>query len=100
MKTKRLLITNEEKAREIAARNAYNYEYEESSEVECEQSTFEMAEWKDEQFTKQKQELIDKSCEWMKDNVPHYLESYGPESSDVCIEKESLINDFRKAMEE
>lgn len=43
-------MTNEEKAKEIAERNAYYYEYEGSSESECEQSAFEMAEWKDEQF--------------------------------------------------
>lgn len=58
-----------------------------------------LAEWKDEQFAAEKQALIDKACEWLKGNVSRYLASYGPESSDVCIEKASLIKNFRKTME-
>ena len=64
------------------------------------QNIMAMAQWKDKQFAAEKQALIDKACEWLKGNVSRYLASYGPESSDVCIEKASLINNFRKAMEE
>ena len=45
-------MTNEEKAIEITLRNgAYD-------------AALEMAEWKDEQFSKEKNEFIDKACEW------------------------------------
>jgi len=44
-----------------------------------------MAELKDKQFAQEKQALINKACEWLKENYPYYFE--------IDIEEE-----FRKAM--
>ena len=90
-------MTNEEKSKEIAQNNRINY-YEgdigwgdriKSSEEECYDSAMEMAEWKDEQFAKEKQALIDKACEW----VTHYFKDFvGYNCSG------ELIKDFEKAL--
>lgn len=93
-------MTNEEKAIEIGVKYQTPCHGVGDCEFEARQSALEMAQWKDEQFAAEKQALIDKACEWVKGNVHRYLASYGTESSDVCIEKASLIKDFRKAMEE
>ena len=70
-------MTNEEKAEEIARSNQ-KFFYEDggydikSSDEECYDSAMEMAEWKDEQFAKEKQALIDNVCEWLKNNIRDY----------------------------
>ena len=70
-------MTNEEKAEEIARSNQ-KFFYEDggydikSSDEECYDSAMEMARWKDEQFAKEKQALIDNVCEWLKNNIRDY----------------------------
>ena len=70
-------MTNEEKAEEIARSNQ-KFFYEDggydikSSDEECYDSAMEMARWKDEQFAKEKQALIDNVCEWLKNNIHDY----------------------------
>ena len=90
-------MTNEEKSKEIAQNNRINY-YEgdigwgdriKSSEEECYVSAMEMAEWKDEQFAKEKQALIDKACEWV---TPYFKNLVGYYCSG------ELIKDFEKAL--
>lgn len=90
-------MTQEEKAKEIAHNNRINY-YEgdigwgdriKSSEEECYDSAMEMAEWKDEQFAKEKQALIDKACEWV---TPYFKDLVGYNCSG------ELIKDFEKAL--
>lgn len=77
-------MTNEEKANEIALKYAREYLvskndshkqnilFKESSIIECEKASLEMAKWKDEDFAKEKQSLIDKACEWLEHNVWEY----------------------------
>lgn len=74
-------MTNEEKANEIALKYAREYVvskndshkrnilFKESSIIECEKASLEMAEWKDEQLEAEKQALIDKACEWLRNNM-------------------------------
>lgn len=48
-----------------------------------------MAEWKE-------QQLIDKACEWLKDNANDYLDWYDWER--CWVDKDELVYDFKKAM--
>ena len=50
------------------------------------------AEWKDEQFKVEKQQWIDKACEWMKNNMAYYC-GY------TSVYEDNLIEKFKKAME-
>ena len=52
----------------------------------------EMAAWKEEQFTKKKEQWIDKACEWMKNNIAYYC-GY------TSVYEDNLIEKFKKAME-
>lgn len=57
-----------------------------------EKALLEMAAWKDEQFAKEKQQLIEKACEWLKSkSCCGYIED---------VEADELIARFKKAMEE
>jgi hypothetical protein len=52
----------------------------------------EMAEWKDEQFAIEKQQLIENACEWVKSiSCCGYIED---------IKADEFIEDFKKAMNE
>lgn len=53
------------------------------------------AQWKDEQFTKQKQALIDKACEWLGKNAFNF--DYINVNGEIM---KYFFEDFRKAMEE
>lgn len=56
-----------------------------------------MAEWKDEQHAKEKQQWIEKACEWLKDNAnDSYLDWYDWEK--CRLNKDELLHDFREAM--
>ena len=62
--------------------------------TDCDRATIkkllmEMAEWKDEQFAKEKQALIDKACEWV---TPYFKDLVGYNCSG------ELIKDFEKAL--
>lgn len=84
-------MTNLEKADEL-----YPY-YEDMTDLE----TFQIAsrrtgfiagaEWKE-------QQMIDKACEWLKDNANDYLDWYDWEQ--CRVDKDELVYDFKKAMEE
>lgn len=87
------ILTNEEKAREIAYTHplSWNISY---------FSAIEMAQWKDEQFTKEKQQTIEKACEFLKNHThtrnegaTHCVVSNGETQDD-------FIDNFKKAMEE
>ena len=51
-------------------------------------AVLEMAEWKDEQFEKQKKEFLNKACEWLTENI------------DISKRPSHIVMDFRKYMEE
>ena len=95
-------MTNEEKAYEIARFNREFYgecgASHKYSEEECYDSAMDMAKWKDEQFAKEKQALIDKDCEWLRYNKEHSL--IGCE--DPCLIgflTEEFIMEFCKTIE-
>ena len=56
--------------------------YTESSRATIKKLLMKIAEWKDEQFAKEKQALIDKACEWLRYNKEHPL---------ICCEDPCLI---------
>ena len=59
-------MTNAEKAREIAELlYPYNVNEDNCEHYVCYEATIQMAEWKDEQFAKEKQKLINEACEWL-----------------------------------
>ena len=98
-------MTNEEKANEIA-------HYHCSSELNLLQaynSALDMAEWKDEQFAEEKQQLIEKACEWLDKNASGYAQIISNTSQSTSIfgsvrycgfATDKLIEDIKKAMEE
>lgn len=104
---KALQIKDDEKAEMIAYScshllrcercGAYIWEAKDSADTAF-KSAMKMAKWKDEDFAKEKQSLIDKACEWLKDNKEHPL--IGCEDTDLSgFLTEEFIADFRKAME-
>ena len=65
-------MTNEEKTKALVDELGIIY-------TDCERATIkellmEMAEWKEEQFAKEKQALIDKACEWV---TPYFKDLVG-----------------------
>jgi DNA-binding protein H-NS len=90
-------MTNEEKAQEICEKNK-RYKVKCSS-LECYLSAMEMAEWKDEQHAEEKQQWIEKACEWLEEHVREY-KYYDPDFSDGNIDVDDLVYTFKKAMEE
>lgn len=83
---------NEEKAREFANYFACETDYKESAAYS---SAMAMAEWKDEQFEKQERQLIDKACEWMKNNINDY---YTTNEFEQWFDE--MFDDFKQAMKE
>lgn len=72
--------------------------YTESNRAMIKKLLMKIAEWKDEQFAKEKQALIDKACEWLRNNKEHPL--IGCE--DPCLIgflTEEFIMEFRKTIE-
>ena len=57
-----------------------------------------IAEWKDEQFAKEKQALIDKACEWLRNNKEHLLIGCEDPYLIGFLTKE-FIMEFRKTIE-
>ena len=57
----------------------------------------EVAQWKDEQHKQEKQQLIDKACEWIQQNVAKYIYVDNGEKS---LDQYFFGVDFEKAMEE
>lgn len=76
-------MTNEEKALEIATNNGWT-----EMDFSKKTSAIQMAKWKDEQFAKERQELIDKAWKWMQEHI------------NLIGSPMELHMSFRKAMEE
>lgn len=81
-------MTNREKADEIASTIQKNLFF--NSTKECLDSAMAMAKWKDEEFVQEKQQLVEKACEWLLQQE----EIIGISFTDDFIVR------FRKAMEE
>ena len=84
------IITNEQKAKEIAKR--FHTEYRALSVCDydsfddCFKSALESMEWKDEQAAQEKQQLIDNACEWLEKYL-FYLDK-----------KDDVINNFKQTI--
>ena len=100
-------MTNEEKAREIARFNREFYSTggtsHKYSDEECYDSAMDMAEWKDEQFVREKEKFIDKACEWIKNNIHDYMMTRDGEIIDTFDEMDWLdymFRDLKESMKE
>ena len=80
-------ITDNQKAQEIS--DSYYMPDTGFNREDLYDAGMEMAQWKEEQ-------MIEKACEWLKDNANDYLDWYDWESCRVNIDE--LLYDFRKAM--
>ena len=60
-------MTNEEKALALSSMNRYDFSVKESNAAYT--AAMAMAQWKDEQLEAEKQALIDKACEWLRNNM-------------------------------
>lgn len=98
-------MTNGLKAREIANCNKCPYNIhrcKHNKDTWCHEyrMTLEMAQWKDEQFAKQKQAIIDNACEWLKENFNVILERFECGAIERVLFTPEIEERFRKAMEE
>jgi hypothetical protein len=76
------IISNEEKAEQIAQYHCAN----KLSLIQAYNSALDMAEWKDEQFAKEKQQIISNAVDWLNKYL-FYLDK-----------KDDIINNCIKAM--
>ena len=63
-------------------------------------AAMEMARWKDEQLEAEKQALIDKACEWLRNNS-YMLDDWDEDKCWVTFEftsKDEMIKEFHKTM--
>lgn len=53
----------------------------------------------DETWWKCEESMVDKACEWLRENVNKYLYNRGGDEEYIPTCGDTLFNDFRKAME-
>lgn len=65
------------------------------------------AQWKDEQFRAEKQQWIEKACEWLNENAEDYVTTTmlptgndGYKVGTTYLQLDKLVNNFLKAMED
>lgn len=94
-------MTNEEKSKALVDELGIIY-------TDCERATIkellmEMAEWKDKQFTQEKEKFIDNVCEWIKNNIHDYMMTGEGEFLDSFDEMnwlDYMFGDMKEAMKE
>jgi hypothetical protein len=97
-----LARTNEEIANNIAKDWKMTYlamendggTYDVDSFDDCYGAALEALQWKDKQLKKQEQQLIDKACEWLKNNINDY---YTTNEFEQWFDE--MFEDFKQAME-
>lgn len=87
----------EEKANEIAENNLKWYYEEGTSYDECYQSAMAMAQWKDEQHAKEKQQWIDKAVDFISKRFYIGINNHITSKEDYYTLTE-LIRDFKQTM--
>lgn len=87
-------MTNEEKAREVAKKHM---PFCGVPITECIAAALEMAEWKDEQHAKEKQQWIEKACKWLKENIHDYYTT-GDGGDEFEGWFDDMFEDFREEM--
>ena len=88
-------MIDEEKAKALVDELGINY-------TDCHRATIkkllmDMAEWKEEQFVKEKQALIDKACKWVDTYFKDLVATYFKDLVGYYCSGE-LIKDFEKAL--
>ena len=94
-------MTNEEKSKALVDELGIIY-------TDCERATIkellmEMAEWKDKQFTQEKEKFIDNVCEWLRNNIGGYMMTGEGEFIDSFDEMnwlDYMFGDMKEAMKE
>lgn len=103
------MATIEQRARAYTNRNGVQFlsgfekaEYDAYIKGATEQKEIDNEEWqKDMRYVNiRKQELIDKACEWLMENVSNYLYNTGGFEEYIPQCGDAMFIDFRKAMEE
>ena len=91
MSNKQKIMSNKQKAREIA--EYLNQPNGSNSLLQCHQAAMAMAEWKDKQFKKEKERWIEKSAIWIMNHISDYF---------GCppVYPRTMIDDYKKAMKE
>ena len=92
-------MTNEEKSKALVDELGIIY-------TDCERATIkellmEMAEWKDKQFTQEKEKFIDNVCEWLRNNIDDYMMTGEGEFLDSFDEMDwldDMFGDLKKEM--
>ena len=93
-------MTNEEKATEIAeSKYVYDVNKDNCEFYDCYISGIEMAEWKEKEFAQEKQNLIDKACEWLKNNMYEGICEQILSKNTYPFMRD-FIEEFRKAISE
>lgn len=87
-------MTDREKANDLAQYYSEESDYKRTVGYDC---AIAMADWKDEQHTEEKQQWIEKSCEWLEKHVEDFMP---PTNSLHDYNTGELIHFFKKAMEE
>lgn len=98
-------ISNEEKAKHIAANLVFELieplvlskEQRQQIEFKMYYALIEMAEWKDEQHKKEKQQWIEEAAEWLKHNIYDYFYWIEMEGESEANIKDTLFDDFKKS---
>ena len=92
-------MTNEEEAREIANNSSTKIVGAEVSdetyittESDCYTAAITMAKWKDEQFKAEKEALINKACEWLRENASKHIHGQ------YSFLKGLMLEEFQQAM--
>lgn len=88
-------VSNEEKARLLCCSDCKNYVcYTNKKRCQALEDLLTMADWKDEQHAKEKQQWIDKACEWWKNEFKTHEMKY-KDSKDWYNSK---VERFKQAM--
>ena len=102
-------MTPQQKANEIAENNLKWYYEEGNSYEECYQSALKAMQWKDEQYAKEKQQWIEKVCEWLEENAYKFVCTkpypYNVTTTNISplycgYATKALIDNLKKVMEE
>ena len=88
-------MTNEKKAKEFADYYAGETDYKECAAYDA---ALAMAKWKDEQLEAEKQALIDKACEWLRNNMYEGTCEQMLSKKPYPFMCDFIINEFKNAM--
>ena len=83
-------MTNREMALALSSMNRYEFSVEESNAAY--NAALAMSEWKDEQVKAEKEALINKACEWLRENASKHIHGQ------YSFLKGLMLEEFQQAM--